>query len=203
MAEADPPRVGGILLAAGASSRMGSAKQLLQFEGTTLIRRSASALSDSDCVPCVVVLGAKSAECEQELAGIEIDICVNEEWPSGMSSSIKAGLGRLLQIDPRTDAVMITLCDQPHVSAAVINKFIAEYRRIRPHIIASEYNGVTGVPALFSRDMFDSILKLEGDRGAKGLIRMTGQKALTLEVPQAAFDIDSPADLMSVGETKT
>ena len=182
---------------------MGRAKQLVKFEGTTLIRRSAAVLEASQCDPCTVVLGALAERCKEELAGIEINICINDHWESGMSSSIKAGLTQLLQIDPQIEGVIITLGDQPYITAAILDNFIAEYRRIRPAVVASEYNDVIGVPALFSSPMFDSILKLEGDGGASSLIRAAGDQAVTLNVPQAAFDIDSPADLVSVGETNT
>jgi molybdenum cofactor cytidylyltransferase len=114
-----------------------------------------------------------------------------------MSSSIRAGLSHLLAIDTQIDAVIITLCDQPYVTAGIIDEFIAEYRRIRPPVIASEYNGVSGVPALFSREMFTSILELKGDRGARSLIRSAREQVIRLNVPQAAFDIDTPEDLTS------
>ncbi len=201
MIEADLPRVGGILLAAGGSNRMGRPKQLIEFEGATLIQRTAESLKGSGCDPCIVVLGSNANDCVTELSGIGIDICINEAWASGMSSSIKAGLMRLLEAEPDLSAVMITLADQPYVTAAIIGKFVAEYRRIRPTMIASEYNGITGVPALFSREMFDRILKLKGDRGARALIEAAGDNVIRFSVPEAAFDVDSPADLVSVGET--
>ncbi len=194
------PRVGGILLAAGGSSRMGRPKQLVKINGIALLRNAAENMAASKCTPRVVVLGAEFERCIQELDGTNIDTTVNTEWASGMSSSIQIGLAYMMGIKPQIDAVIITLCDQPNITTAIIDNFIAEYRRIRPCVIASEYNGVTGVPALFSRDMFDDILKLEGDRGARDLIRAAGHQALRLSVPEAAFDIDSPHDLMSVGD---
>ena len=196
-------QVGGILLAAGGSTRMGRAKQLVEFEGLTLLRRSAAVMAASVCRPSVVVLGADAKQCRNELEGLKIDVCVNETWKLGMSSSIAAGLTFLLETEPHIDAVMITLCDQLYITTKIINRFVAEYRRIRPSVVASEYNGVTGVPALFSRDMFESILNLSGDRGARGLIEEAGERVVKMNVPEAAFDIDSPDDLKSAGDPIT
>ena len=200
MTEVDSPRVGAILLAAGSSTRMGRAKQLIEFEGRTLLRRAAAAIASSSSQPAIVVLGAEAERCRLELNGLDVNVCINDEWASGISSSIKAGLSYLIDIEPRLDAVMITLCDQPYVTDVIIDNFIAAYRSIRPPVIASEYNSVLGVPALFSRDMFDQILNLEGDRGARELIRDAGERVILLSVPEAAYDIDSPNDLMSFGD---
>jgi molybdenum cofactor cytidylyltransferase len=201
MTATDTGLIGGILLAAGGSSRMGHPKQLIEFEGTTLIRRAASHLANSVCDPCVVVLGSDADACERELSGVNIDICVNPDPASGMSTSLKAGLTTVLEIDQDISAVVVTLCDQPYITSDIIDHLAAEYCRIRPSIVASEYNEISGVPALFSREMFDEIYKLEGDEGARQLIRSAGDRVLRIAQPLAAFDIDSPHDLTSVGET--
>lgn len=194
----DAPRVGGILLAAGGSSRMGRPKQLVEFEGDTLLRRTASSMAGSACRPQLVVLGADAELCRSELTGLKVGSCINDDWASGMSSSIKTGFSCVTEIDPLIDAIIILLCDQPYITTEIIDNFIAEYRRIRPLAIASEYNGVIGVPALFSRDMFDQIMKLKGDRGARELIIAAGEKVKRVSLPEAAFEVDSPSDLTSL-----
>ena len=197
MTETDRASVGGILLAAGGSSRMGRPKQLIQYEGISLIRRAAGSLAQSKCDPKIAVLGAHAAECQEEIEDMAIDACINHDWASGMSSSLRFGLKRLLETAPHVSAVIFLLCDQPLVTAKIIDGIVGEYRRIRPKMIASEYNGVIGVPALFSRAMFDELFKLEGDRGARALIRDNDEAVLRLAVSSAALDIDSPDDLMS------
>ena len=182
---------------------MGRPKQLIEFEGMTLIRRAASHLANSACNPVVVVLGSDADACELEFSGVNINVCINPDWASGMGSSLRTGLRRLLEIESDISAVVVTLCDQPHISAEIINDLMAEYCRIRPSIVASEYNGISGVPALFSREMFDEIYKLEGAEGARQLIRKAGDRAVRVAQPLAVFDIDSPQDLMSVGERNT
>ncbi len=199
MTETNSIKIGGILLAAGGSARMGLPKQLLEFEGNTLMRRAAESLAATDCDPKVVVLGAEAERCQAELGDLDLNIFINRDWEHGMSSSIKAGLRCLLDVEPAASAVIITLCDLPLVTAEVIERFIAEYRSVRPNVIAAEYNGVCGVPALFSCDMFDEIFRLEGDKGARDLIRHAGV-VVRINVPEAAFDVDSPDDLIRVRE---
>lgn len=203
MTEIEPPRIGGILLAAGGSTRMGRPKQLIEFEGTTLIRRAATNLANSACEVSVVVLGSDADACGPELSGININIAFNPKWASGMGSSLKTGLRRLIEIESEISAVVVTLCDQPYITAEIIDHLMTEFCRIRPLIVASEYNNISGVPALFSREMFDEIYKLDGDEGARQLIRSAGGRVLRIAQPGAAYDIDSPHDLMSVGEINT
>jgi molybdenum cofactor cytidylyltransferase len=193
-------KIGGLLLAAGGSIRLGQPKQLIEFEGSTLLRRAAETLAAAACETKVVVLGAEADECLGELRGLDLDTCVNSNWNKGMSGSIKAGLHRILDIEPAISAIIITLCDQPYVTADIVDHFIAEYRRIRPPVVAAEYNNVCGVPALFSSEMFDDLLQLEGDKGAQSVIRKAGPNVIHISVPEAAFDIDSSEDLLKLGE---
>lgn len=188
-------KVGGLLLAAGGSSRLGRPKQLLQFQGKSLLRRAAETLLKSTCGPIVVVLGAEFNESQAEIADLPLKICINENWQTGMSSSIKAGLQKLLTIEPELAAVIITLCDQPHVNADHIDLFAAEHHRSGAAIIAAEYGGTVGVPALFAREMFERLSQLEGDKGARDLIRNRVDVVVTIKLEEAAFDIDTLIDL--------
>ena len=113
-----PDRVAIILLAAGGSQRMGRPKQLLPFEGTTLLRRAAQTALATPCRPIVAVLGAHAVESARELAGLEIHTSENSNWPAGMGSTIKVGLHRATAIDPAIDAVLLMLCDQPLIGPA-------------------------------------------------------------------------------------
>ena len=188
------PKIGGLLLAAGGSSRLGNPKQLVRFEGKTLIRRSGEMLAASVCDPVAVVLGAELEESRRELDGLDISVCINDLWNVGISSSIKSGLSHLLGVEPNLDAVLIALCDQPFVTSADINSLAAEFLRGGSSIVASGYDGVAGVPALFSREIFDSLFALDGDEGARYLVRRSGNVA-TVRVDGAAFDIDTPDDI--------
>ena len=197
MTESNAKRVGGLLLAAGGSRRLGSPKQLLEFEGKTLLRRAAEALVECGCIPVVVVLGAEIEGSKAEMKELNVTTVVNDNWESGMSSSIRIGLANLLSLEPEIDALMITLCDQPFVTAAKIRLFINEFDRNKVAIIAAKYKDVLGVPALFSRELFNAVLNLQGDKGARDLIRQT-ETAIAIELPEASFDIDTWEDLESL-----
>ncbi|MEQ1606957.1 MAG: nucleotidyltransferase family protein [Pyrinomonadaceae bacterium] len=197
MTENRAPKIGGILLAAGGSTRFGSPKQLAIYLEKTLIRRAAETLVYSGCDLNVVVLGAEIEGSTNEIEGLPINICVNEDWQSGMSSSIKSGLEYLLNIEAELDAVLITLCDQPHVTTASLQLLLAKFQVESAPVIAAQYGETIGVPAVFSRELFDQLIHLEGDRGARNLIR-SRDDLVTVEIDTAAIDIDTPDDSVEV-----
>lgn len=190
-------KIGAMLLAAGGSLRLGQPKQLIKFEGRSLLRRAARSLAESVYFPVVAVLGAEADASVSELVGLPVYHVVNNEWRAGMSSSIRAGLGKLLEIEPDLDGVLIGLCDQPRVSTEMLDLFAARFSTSNAPVIASAYNDTAGVPALFSRELFDRLQNLEGDKGARELIRSRSD-VLTIDLPAAAFDVDTPSDLESL-----
>jgi len=189
-------KIGGLLLAAGGSSRFGSPKQLAIYQGKTLIRRAAETLVSSGCHPNAVVLGAETGRSTSEIADLPLNICVNADWQLGMSSSIRSGLLELLNIEPDLDAVLISLCDQPHVTSEMLASFVSQFRASRSPIIAAQYGETVGVPALFSDALFDALLNLEGDKGARDLIRKCDD-VFKISCESAVFDIDTPNDAQS------
>ena len=198
MTENDPVKIGGLLLAAGGSTRLGRPKQLIGFQGKTLIRRAAETLLESACDPVVIVLGASAKHLLAEINDLSVTICTNHEWEDGMSSSIKTGLAELLEIDSKLDAAVITLCDQPFVTSTDIDSLITEYRSGCQAIVASVYNGTVGVPALFSKDHFVKLASLTGDQGARKIIRDHPGDVRTIAIEHAAYDIDTDADLAQI-----
>ena len=172
---------------------MGRPKQLLQFEGKTLIRRAAEALIDTGGYPVVVVLGAEIEGCQKELDGLEIDVIENPDWRSGMSSSIRVGIEKLIDLESSLDAVLITLVDQPYVASEKLALFCDRFAETPSPIIAAKYEGVQGVPALFDKSLFEPLMNLEGDKGARELI-IRGP-TVAIDLPEAAMDIDGPEDL--------
>jgi Uncharacterized MobA-related protein len=187
----NPSLIGGILLAAGGSSRMGRPKQLLVYEGSTLLRRATETLLNSVCDPVVVVLGAEIERAKNEIEDLPASIILNERWQSGMSSSIKVGLERLLKIQPNVMAIVITLCDQPDITSSHINQLTAKFRETGNQIVAAEYGDTVGVPALFGKRFFVELLHLKGDKGARDLIRSDKEILSTVRIPEGAFDVDT------------
>lgn len=195
MTENRAPKIGGLLLAAGGSSRLGHPKQLVQYHGETLIRRSAIALLDAGCSPVIVVIGGEIEGSTTELNDLPLQIVLNPEWRTGMSSSIASGIRRLIEIEPQIKGVLITLCDQPDVTAHFLACFINQYSEEQQDIIATDDGEVIGVPALFSARVFDQLLSLEGDKGARQLIR-NSDKVATIRANAVFSDIDTQEDLV-------
>ncbi len=149
----------------------------------------------SVCDPLIVVLGAESGKADAAIADLPLRVCVNQEWRSGLSSSIKLGLKELLSMEPGVDAVVITLCDQLFVNAETIDRLAAEFSETQCEMVAAKYDDVAGVPALFSKGMFEALSRLEGDKGARDLIRDPNASVATIEMREAAIDIDTPDDI--------
>jgi molybdenum cofactor cytidylyltransferase len=187
-------QVAGILLAAGGSSRLGEPKQLINCEGVTLLRRAVLSMAGAGCYPIVVVLGADAERCRGELRDLDLHIVINEDWRSGMSSSIKASLKCVLDIAPASAAVLIALADQLAVDTADLTLLIRTFTESEANIAAAGYGGTAGVPAVFSKRIFDRLFDLEGDRGARMVIR-DDPSAVIVPMPNAAYDIDTPPDL--------
>ncbi len=188
------PNIGIIILAAGKASRMGKPKQLLTYQGTSLISHAVKIALNSTCKPVLVVLGAYAENIKSEINKLPIQIVENPHWETGMSSSIRAGIIAIQKNHPNLDAVIIALADQPLISEAVFDRLIQSYQQTENRIIASTYDGVVGVPALFNKILFSELINIEGDKGAKALMRKYRDEVLTIEIPEAAIDIDTPDD---------
>ena len=187
--------IGIVLLAAGASTRMGTPKQLLKLQGISLIRRATENALASPCRPVVVVLGANADRIAPELDGLPTETVVNREWSKGISSSIHCGLSRLLAISPEIKAVLFLLADQPNVTGTSLTRLADAYFQSRSELVAARYSGQVGTPALFSRSYFDELLNIEGPGGAKALLRLYADRVFPVDSPEAAVDLDTPGDL--------
>ncbi|HEX4638339.1 MAG TPA: nucleotidyltransferase family protein [Chthoniobacterales bacterium] len=187
--------VGAIILAAGASTRMGGApKQLLQFGGETLLRRAALVALEASCRPVIVVTGANAAAARDSLHGLDVCKIDNQQWQSGMSSSLRTGIDELMAVNPEASAAIIMLCDQPLVTSELIRGLISAHRETNCSIVASRYANSYGVPALFARSHFAELRELKGDEGAKAIIKRHFAQAHLLPFPNGEIDIDTPAD---------
>lgn len=186
-------RLGIIVLAAGASVRMGTPKQLLHIGGASLIRRAAQAAIESEGHPVVVVLGANAELIREELEGLEVQMAVSSEWSVGMSASIRCGVKRLLTLAPEIEGVVLMLADQPEVTGGSLRKLMRAHKG--SGLVAARYDNVLGTPALFSREHFGELLQLDGQSGARSLIERHRERVLAIDLPEAARDLDTPEDL--------
>ena len=188
-------KIGVILLAAGASTRYGNfPKQLLKINDKTLIRHAAQQALASSAQTVCIVLGANFEIIKNEIEDLAVEIAVNENWADGMSSSIKSGLKHLLNIEPNFSAVVLQLCDQPLVTNEILNQLIQTHFETQKKIVASEYGQSFGVPALFERELFEELLMLNKETGAKSLIKKHENEAIFINIPEAIFDIDTRED---------
>jgi molybdenum cofactor cytidylyltransferase len=180
-----------ILLAAGASTRMGTPKQLLQYRNRSLIRYLTEIALASDATSLCVVLGAESARVQQELADLSATLLENPRWAEGMSSSVRAGLA---WVPASVHAAIIMLCDQPLVSTGLLDSMINAYVSSGKPIVACEYAGTLGVPALFDRSLFPDLSNLTGDRGAKQIVTQHHGDVYRIPFPGGTVDLDTPSD---------
>lgn len=176
---------------------MGSPKQLLPYGGRPLLRHAVETALATRCGAVVVVLGANSARVAGVLAGLDLNgkvfwILENSRWAEGMGTSIHAGLRRAEEWG--AEGVLLALADQPLVTAAALDNLVAEHERTGSPVVASRYSGTVGVPVWFSRSHFPQLMALAPNQGCKGVILETGAAAALIDCPEAAADIDTPAD---------
>jgi len=184
-----------IVLAAGASSRFGSPKQLIRFEGRPLIQRVIAGATELTGPAVSVVLGAYAAEIASTLPPGSASIIINRDWQEGIASSIRAAVARL---PGACDGALLLLADQPLVGSHSLNRLAAAWRRQPRSIIASRYGAVTGVPAIFPRWCFADLATLRGDQGARILLRRYADHVVRMANPEAEVDIDYPEDLLAL-----
>ena len=188
-------RFGAIILAAGASTRLGSPKQLLLLEGQPLVVRAAQAALTAGAWPVVVVLGAHAEKIRPTLARLPVLAVENSAWPEGMAASIRTGITTLGQFSRTLDAALIALCDQPAFDAAVITQLLTAQRATGSSIVASRYAGRHGAPALLLRAHFSALAALTGESGARDLLNGEAAHLTVVDLPALVEDIDTPADV--------
>lgn len=183
-----------IILAAGASSRLGKPKQLLVYQHKTLLQHVADEAKAATLSPIVVVTGANASLTASSLTGRNVLFAENERWPEGMASSVVAGLSRLLQHGKKVDAVILAVCDQPHVSAAVFRKLVAAQKESGKGMVASQYEGINGTPVLFTQPYFQPLQNLRGNEGARKLLKFYHNDVAAVPFPAGGVDIDTEDD---------
>ncbi|MBD2261171.1 nucleotidyltransferase family protein [Pseudanabaena sp. FACHB-2040] len=188
-------RIGILILAAGASSRLGQPKQLLSYQGKPLIRQMAEVAISSGCHPIGIVLGAYGETIQPYLADLGIHIIYNKQWQTGMAGSLQCGLREILMLSPDLDAIVLMVCDQPFVSPRLIHQLISSYQALNYPIVASKYAGILGVPALLHRSFFPDLFALQGDMGARVIIQQHRSRSLSIPFAEGAIDLDTPQSL--------
>ncbi len=180
-----------VILAAGGSARLGRPKQLLPYEGKTLVEHCARTCLASGAAEIVLVLGSQAQEIRSSLPELPIKLIKNKEWVTGMGGSIRCGIEALGR---GIDCSVIVLVDQPRITARHLYNLAQKHYDNRTQIVASLYDGVLGVPCAFHKSLFPELTRLSGESGAKEFISNFEGKVDSIELGDAAFDVDSQAD---------
>jgi molybdenum cofactor cytidylyltransferase len=191
-----------IILAAGASTRLGQPKQNLVFQRQTLLEKAIETGLASNCHPVIVVLGANAESINPQIQHNNLKVVHNLDWREGIASSIRAGLRTLNNHDSISEAI-IMLCDQPFVNTELIRNMRNKHVEIGKSLVACSYQQTVGVPALFDKSLFSQLEALTGDEGAKKIINANVNDVATIPFEMGRVDIDTPADYARLikGET--
>ncbi|MBV9612323.1 MAG: nucleotidyltransferase family protein [Acidobacteriaceae bacterium] len=195
--------VAALILAAGSATRMGRLKQLLPYAGRTLVEHAVRQALEAGFAPVIVVIGAEAQALRAALASKHVEIVENENWPLGMGSSLAAGTHHLQTLDTDSAALAVLLADQPLVTAAHLIAMRRLLHTGHAVAVAAQYNGALGVPALFKREMFGRLASLRPEAGARDLLRNQEFDVAAFPLPEAAMDIDTPADFAALEMTAT
>jgi CTP:molybdopterin cytidylyltransferase MocA len=180
-----------VVLAAGASTRLGEPKQLVKLVNETLLERAVRTAREAGCSPVVVVLGASHVEILARSQLGDAVTVINDEWREGMASSIRLGVRTLQFVAKDAEGVLLMTCDQPEVTPQHLSLVMT-----RQEVKASRYAGRNGVPAYFPRKYFDELAALTGDAGARTLLA----QSRAIDLAHGELDIDTAADLARARE---
>lgn len=186
-------KTGVLILAAGSSSRLGKPKQLLKFGEETLLSKTIKSAQEAILGPVLVVLGSQSDLIKSTLKIDGVKWIVNQNWESGMASSLQAGLNFLIE-NERPDQVLLLLSDQPFVNPELVNQLIKEKENSGKGIAACSYSDTIGVPAIIEKKYFSELLNLKGDQGAKKVIKHHLDDLVQIPFENGKIDIDTQAD---------
>lgn len=192
-------RVDAVLLAAGRASRMGGPNKLLSlFGGVRLVRKVAGELARSPVASTVVVTGHQAGAVSAALDDLEVRIVFNQDYASGLASSLRAGLSALPE---GCDGALVCLGDMPRIDAQHVARLIDAFGSTEGRAVVRATGGSRpGNPVILPRALFAAAASLDGDRGAKRLIAESGLAIVDVEIGEAALlDVDTPQALAEAG----
>lgn len=195
MAKLNQGKIAHLLLAAGASTRMGRPKQLLVWQGESLINHAIHEILQAGVAgKVIVVLGANPDPIRAALIHQQVEVAINPDWEQGMGSSIRSGLSHLQTAGTEWAGVCISLVDQPLVLARHYRALFDQWSGNQKAIVAAQYNGTLGVPAIFAQSFYPALLQLDGQAGARKILARAQGQVQPFALPEAAFDLDTPED---------
>lgn len=188
-------KVSAIILAAGSSSRLGRPKQLVKYQGKSLVTHAIEQALSTSFQSVFVVLGAKSDLIRQEIGSFSVNIFLNERWEEGIGTSISEGIKYFQMVHPDSDGVVLMTCDQPFVTSELLESLLEKRQKTAKHLVASQYANSIGIPAFFSSSLFDELSRLNGNKGAKKVILKYPEETALINFPRGDFDVDTEEDV--------
>ena len=185
------------ILAAGASTRFGSPKQLVRIGGSPVLHQLISNAAFVAGRSITVVIGAHASEIAPALRQSAASVVVNRDWQEGLASSIRVAVE---SAPPRCDGLLLLLADQVAVTADDLKRLYAAWKRHPILIAAALYDGAPGLPAIFPPWTFPGLLELRGDRDARQVIRRNVDQLVRIPLANASINLDTPEDLLSIEE---
>ena len=173
---------------------MGEPKQLLKYHGHSLLSHTLQEAVNANEGTVIVVLGANANVLAKEINNKEVSIVENKEWQEGMAASVRTGIEALQKINPSVDGAILMVCDQPFLSAALLNELVNKQRETGKPVVTCNYGEAIGPPALFHKTFFPELMKLKGDAGARKIIQQHSDEVATVLFPEGSFDIDTRKD---------
>ena len=189
-----------IILAAGSSSRLGSPKQLLVYSGKTLLQTCIDNAKQINANPVILVLGANKKLIEDHTDTKGVIVIENDNWKSGIASSITVALSALYNTFPDTDYIILMVCDQPFADSTILNKLLLKQKETGKSIVACKYEGTKGTPALFHRSLFHELAALKGDSGAKVILTKYENESAYVSFEAGGIDIDTVEDYKNLSK---
>lgn len=195
--------ISAIVLAAGESKRMGQTKQLLEWQGKTILEHVLDILLESRVGEVILVLGHEAERIRQKVPDQKIKVVINSDYKEGMSTSIQKGL---MAMDQKAEGFLVVLADQPGISKETLNRLIHGFEQARPEksIVLPIYRGARGHPVLLGMKYKKEALRLKGDVGCRQILADHPEDLLEVEVGSDAVlsDIDTPEDYRDHREGK-
>jgi molybdenum cofactor cytidylyltransferase len=191
-----------VVLAAGSSSRLGEPKQLVELEGEKLIARVVRLAFEAGAEPVVVVLGDRAELIAAVISHFPVTIVRNEQWQTGMGSSLRAGIRKLTELNPLPQNALVLVCDQPMLDLKLLQTLAATHLHGDSAVTAARYAETLGVPAIFRSELYVELTEVDGDRGARSVVQRHHDRASAVSFAGGAVDIDLPQDLLQLRKAR-
>lgn len=200
MIKSKNPKIGIVLLAAGSAERMQKNKLLLNIGKKTLLENAVVAAQNTSARTTILVLGANENENRNAIKSYKVETVINENWKKGIGSSIKCGIQKMFSDFQETEAIIISVCDQPYLDKEIFEGLISTYIISGKKIVVSAYRQSIGVPVLYDRAFFNELLNIPDRYGAKKFVIEKADEDIitTFPFPKGEIDIDTIEDIKNL-----